>query len=73
VSVVDATAALATRFAVSLRQARRYVDQAAATGRRPVPETTVVFTVKLPASLAARVRKKAARSMNSPARHCHVP
>ncbi len=29
---------LAARFAVSVRQARRYVDQAAARGRVPVPE-----------------------------------
>jgi hypothetical protein len=62
VSAADAAAALAARFAVSVRQARRYVDQAAGTGRRPVPEVNVVFTVKLPASLAARVRRRAARS-----------
>jgi predicted HicB family RNase H-like nuclease len=62
VSAVDAARALASRFAVSLRQARRYLDQAASTGRRPVPEASVVFTVKLPASVAARVRSQAARS-----------
>jgi hypothetical protein len=62
ISPVDAAATLAGRFGVSARQARRYVDQAALTGRRPVPEASVVFTVKLPASLAARVRSKAARS-----------
>jgi hypothetical protein len=61
-STVDAAAALADRFGVSGRQARRYVDQAMATGRRPVPEASVVFTVKLPASLAARVRRNAART-----------
>ncbi len=54
--VAEATGALAARFAVSVRQARRYVDQAAAGGRVPVPEASVVFTVKLPAGLAARVR-----------------
>jgi hypothetical protein len=59
VSAVDAAATLASRFAVSVRQARRYVDQALSTGRRPVPEASVVFTVKLPASLAARVREHA--------------
>ena len=32
------------------RQARRYVDQAAASGRVRVPEASVVFTVKLPAA-----------------------
>jgi hypothetical protein len=54
--VAEATGALAARFAVSVRQARRYVDQAAAGGRVPVPEASVVFTVKLPAGLAGRVR-----------------
>ena len=43
----EAARLLAGRFAVSERQARRYVDQAAAGGRVPVPEATVVFTVKL--------------------------
>ena len=61
-SAVDAAAVLAARFRVSARQARRYVEQAASTGRRVVPEASVVFTVKLPASLAARVRRKSARS-----------
>jgi hypothetical protein len=51
--------ALARRFSVSARQARRYADQAAACGPAPVPEPTVVFTVKLPASLAARAREHA--------------
>jgi predicted HicB family RNase H-like nuclease len=58
----DVATTLASQFGVSARQARRYVDQASLTGRRPVPEASVVFTVKLPASLAARVRRKAARS-----------
>ena len=62
---MDAAARLADRFGVSVRQARRYVDRALSTGRRPVPETSVVFTVKLPASLAARVRRTAARSARS--------
>ena len=57
--VAEAAAALAGRFAVSVRQARRYVDTAAAGGRVPVPQTSVVFTVKLPAPLAARVRAHA--------------
>lgn len=47
---------LAGRFGVSARQARRYVDRAVAGGRVPVPEPSVVFTVKLPAALAERVR-----------------
>jgi hypothetical protein len=62
VPAVEAAARLAERFGVSARQARRYVDQAASSGRRAVPETSAVFTVKLPASLAARVRRSAARS-----------
>jgi hypothetical protein len=59
VTAVDAAVLLAARFGVSTRQARRYVDQAASTGRRAVPEGSVVFTVKLPASVAARVRAQA--------------
>ena len=47
----EAARVLAGRFAVSVRQARRYVDQAAAGGRVPVPGAKVVFTVKLPAAL----------------------
>jgi len=35
------------------------VDQAAASGRVPVPEATVVFTVKVPARLAGGVREHA--------------
>ena len=62
VPAVEAAARLADRFRVSARQARRYVDQSVSTGPRPVPETSVVFTVRLPASLAARVRRQAARS-----------
>ena len=50
---------MADRFAVSVRQARRYAEQAAGAGRWQVPETSVVFTVKLPASLADRVRARA--------------
>ena len=48
---------LARRYGISPRQARRYVD--AAQGHPegvPVPEATVVFTVKLPVSLARRLR-----------------
>jgi hypothetical protein len=50
---------LAGRFGVSERQARRYADQAVAGGRMPVPEPSVVFTVKLPEVLAERVRAHA--------------
>jgi hypothetical protein len=59
VPAAEAARVLAGRFAVSARQARRYVDQAAAGGRVEVPEATVVFTVKLPGRLADRVRSHA--------------
>jgi predicted HicB family RNase H-like nuclease len=61
-TVADAAATLAARFGVSTRQARRYVDQAVSAGRREVPQESVVFTVRLPASLAARVRARARAS-----------
>jgi Ribbon-helix-helix protein, copG family len=48
---------LARRYRVSQRQARRYVNAAQRhPDGVPVPEPTVVFTVKLPASLAKRLR-----------------
>jgi hypothetical protein len=56
--VAAAVRSLASRYGVSARQARRYVEQAMA-GRVQVPETNVVFTVKLPGSLADRVREQA--------------
>ena len=62
--VVPAEAArvLASRLGCSARQARRYVDQAEAGGRVPVPEPGVVFTVKLPGRLATAVREHARAS-----------
>src|SRR5438067_245282 len=62
VSAAEAARVLAERFGCSARQARRYVDQAAASGRVPVPEPGVVFTVKLPGRLAAAVREHARES-----------
>ncbi|MGH9252088.1 MAG: hypothetical protein ACRD0W_21605 [Acidimicrobiales bacterium] len=59
VPVAEAARVLAGRFGCSVRQARRYAERAAAGGRVPVPEATVVFTVKLPAELAGRVRQHA--------------
>jgi Ribbon-helix-helix protein, copG family len=50
---------MAGRYGVSVRQARRYVEQAMAAGRIEVPEANVVFTVKLPGSLAEQVREHA--------------
>ena len=58
----EAAQVLAGRFGVSARQARRYADQAGASGRVEVPEESVVFTVKLPAALAGRVRAHARES-----------
>ncbi|MGV1010510.1 MAG: hypothetical protein ACOYBY_18245 [Dermatophilaceae bacterium] len=55
---VEAAGVVAQLFSVSVRQGRRYVE-AAADGPVQVPEANVVFTVKLPASLAARVREHA--------------
>ena len=49
VPAAEAARVLAARFGVSARQARRYADQARASGRAQVPEANVVFTVKLPA------------------------
>jgi Ribbon-helix-helix protein, copG family len=58
----EAAQVLAGRFGVSARQARRYAGQARASGRAEVPEASVVFTVKLPAALAGRVRAHARES-----------
>jgi hypothetical protein len=62
VPAAEAARVLAGRFGCSVRQARRYVDQAAASGRVPVPEPGVVFTVKLPVRLVAAVREHARAS-----------
>ena len=62
VPAAEAARVLAGRFGVSVRQARRYADRARASGRAEVPEASVVFTVKLPAALAGRVRAHARES-----------
>jgi hypothetical protein len=59
IPAAKAARVLAGRFGCSVRQARRYVDHAAAYGRVPVPEPGVVFTVKLPGRLAGAVREHA--------------
>src|SRR2546425_10679105 len=56
VPAAEAARVLATRLGCSVRQARRYVDQAAADGRGRVPEASTVFTVQLPAGVAAKGR-----------------
>ncbi len=62
VPAADAARVLAGRFGCSVRQARRYADRAAASGRVPVPEPAAVFTVRLPVRLAAAVREHARTS-----------
>jgi hypothetical protein len=59
VPAAEAARILAGRFGCSLRQARRYVDRAAESGRVEAPQVTTVFTVKLPAGLAGQVRAHA--------------
>src|SRR5258708_14198642 len=62
VPAAEAARVLAGRFGCSPRQARRYADQAAASGRVAVPEPAAVFTVKLPVRLAAAVPAPATAS-----------
>jgi len=57
--VVGASRDLARRHRLSERQARRYVERARDEGAMEVPGRKVVFTVKLPAALAQRVRRAA--------------
>ena len=57
--VADATVVLARRHRLSERQARRYVKRARDEGVMEVAGPKVVFTVKLPAVLARRVRRMA--------------
>ncbi len=59
VPAAEAARVLAGRYGCSVRQARRYIDAAAAGGRALAPEATAVFTVKLPVRLAAAVREHA--------------
>lgn len=58
-TVLDATVALARRHRLSERQARRYVERARDEGSMEVTGPKVVFTVKLSAALARRVRRAA--------------
>lgn len=57
--VADASVALARRHRLSERQARRYVERARDEGVMEVAGPKVVFTVKLPAVLARRIRRLA--------------
>lgn len=62
IPVAQAVSTMAGRYDVSARQARRYVEAAVAAGRVVVPEASVVFTVKLPSSLAGQIRARARES-----------
>jgi hypothetical protein len=61
-AAADAARVLAGRLGCSQRQARRYIAQAAAGGRVPVPEEDTVFTVRVPVRLASAVREHARTS-----------
>ena len=65
VPVAEAARVLAGRFGCSQRQARRYAEAAARSGAVVVPEPAMVFTVKVPASLAQQVREHARASGRS--------
>jgi hypothetical protein len=62
VPAAEAARVLAGRLGCSQRQARRYVARAAESARVPVPDHAAVFTVRLPARLAAAVREHARAS-----------
>jgi predicted DsbA family dithiol-disulfide isomerase len=59
VTGAEAAHVLAERFGCSPRQAHRYVQRGAAEGPLAVPEATTVFTVRVQAALANRVRRYA--------------
>jgi len=63
IETADAARQLADEFALSLRQAYRYLEQAAALNTPvPVVEPTVAITFKLPVSLVRALRVYAGRS-----------
>ena len=56
----EVVASVARVYAVSFRQAWRYVQAAQQTrAPLPVPEPKIVFTVKVPASFPPRIRRQA--------------
>lgn len=59
IEVSEAIRVMARRHQLSERQARRYVERARDQGAIAVPRPNVVFTVKIPAELARRVRRAA--------------
>ena len=63
IETAEAARQLAAQFALSLRQAYRYVEQAAALiAPVPVVEPTVAITFKLPVSIVRALRAYARRS-----------
>lgn len=62
VGAPEATRRIAGRFGLSERQAHRYVDRARRQGPVAVPEPTVVLSVRLPATVADRLRRHALAS-----------
>ena len=58
-TVIDATVSLSRRHRLSERQARRYVERARDEGAMEVAAPKIVFSVKLPAAVARRVRRAA--------------
>lgn len=64
--LAEAAAALVRTFAMSKRQAYRYLQEAEARGGAiPVPDAKVAFTVKLPQRLVDDLRRHAQRSGES--------
>jgi hypothetical protein len=61
----EAARALARRYRVSERQARRYLERAVASGQILVPAPKKVFTVKLEEAVGRRIRGYA-RSVGRP-------
>jgi predicted HicB family RNase H-like nuclease len=60
--MAGAVRSLARRFALSERQARRYVERARAEGVVAVPQPSVVFTVRVPEAVVNRLRGHARAS-----------
>lgn len=61
-TVAETVAHIVHEFELSSRQARRYVELARERGEVAVPEAAVVFTVRLPGGLVARLRRRAAET-----------
>ena len=65
-SLPEAAAALARQYAISKRQAYRYLYEAQARDKPvPVPDQKIAFTVKLSEGLVQELRRHAARTGKS--------